>query len=237
MTAMKDAFAKAAKIDPKLLDLKAAAVQALEATKHNLRRATTRFAATLAQRRELREAIAADFLQRVAAEKGIDTKDTAATATPKVKEQPADGSVKVTAYKVPSYRRRTHEEREAALQSAGRAAASMASAYDRQIDGRSIGELRWGELQAMRHQNAFNAASFLRFGTEATANFILLDKIEAYCRVDDHSMKIRDVISAAQLQALAEEADVEAPRMIGAGMEAWVNWLETQRGQRGAIAQ
>jgi hypothetical protein len=50
-------------------------------------------------------------------------------------------------------------------------------------------------------------------------------------------MKIRDVISAAQLQALAEEADVEAPRMIGAGMEAWVNWLETQRGQRGAIAQ
>jgi hypothetical protein len=236
MTAMKDAFAKAAKIDPKLLDLKAAAVQALEATKHNMRRATTRFAATLAQRRELREAIALDFLQRVATEKEIDTKDTAPTATPKVKEQPADGSVKVTAYKVPSYRRRTHEEREAALASAGRAAVSMASAYDRQIDGRSIGELRWGELQAMRHQNAFNAASYLRFGTEATANFILLDKIEAYCRVTDHSTKVKDTISEAQLQMLSDEADTEAPRLIGEGMQAWVSWLEQQRKPQEAIA-
>jgi hypothetical protein len=229
MTAMKDAFAKAG-VDTKAHDLRSAALDALNVAKGNVARAATRFSAMLKTKGELREAIARDYLERLAGERAPDK-----PAAPIV--EPSAGSVKVTAYKVPQHRRRTHAEREAALASAGRAAASMATAYDQQIDGHAIGELRWGELQALRHSNAFNAASYLRFGTEATANFILLDKIEAYCRVDDHSTKVRDVISEAQLQALAEEADVEAPRLIGAGMEAWVNWLEQQRGQRGAIAQ
>lgn len=228
MTAFKDAFAKAGMNTGKL-DLRAAANEALEAAKGNVARAATRFSAVLKSKGELREAVALDYLERLAA-------DQLGEAPPEPASiEPAAGSVKVSAYKVPPHRRRTHAEREAALQGAGRAAASMATAYDRQIDGRAIGELRWGELQALRHNNAFNAASYLRYGTEATANFILLDKIEAHCRVDDHATKVRDVISEVQLRVLSEEADAEAPRLIGTGMEAWVNWLEQQRGQK-AIA-
>ena len=228
MTAIKDALAKAG-MDTGKLDLRAAATEALDAAKGNVERAVLRFAAILAKRSELREAIARDYLDRLAAERGLQQPEETIDA-------PAAGSIKVREHKVRQHRRRTHEERQAALQGAGRAAASMATAYDRQIDGRSIGDLRWGELQALRHENAINAASYLRFGTEATANFILLDKIEAHVRVTDHGTKVKDVISEAQLQLLADEADGEAPRWIGAGMQAWIVWLEQQRNNQKAIA-
>jgi hypothetical protein len=233
MTAIKDAFAKAG-MDTGKLDLRAAATEALDAAKGNVARAATRFSAVLKSKGELREAIALDYLQRLAAE----PPQPAAAEQPQAQPSatPAAGSIKVKEHKVRQHRRRTHEEREAALRSAGHAAASMAGAYDRQIDGRPIGELRWGELQALRHNNAFNAASYLRYGNEATANFILLDKLEAHVRVTDHSSKVKDVIGEAQLQVLSDEADVEAPRLIGEGMQAWVTWLETQRDNRRAIA-
>jgi hypothetical protein len=219
MTAMKDAFRKAG-VDTEKLSLRSAANEALDAALGNVARAVPRFAAML-KRGELREAIAREYLERVAAERGHAPVET-----------PTTGSIEVREHRVKKHRRRTHDEREAALQSAGHAAASMATAYDRQIDGRPIGDLAWGELQALRHENAINAASYLRFGTEATANFILLDKIEAHCRVTDHGMKVKDAISEEQLRMLIEQADDEAPRWIGAGMQAWIGWLEQQRSQK-----
>ena len=218
MTAMKDAFAKAG-ADTKALELRAAANDALEAAKGNAERAALRFVAILKKRSELLETLAFDYLKRLAAERGLP--EPAAAIAPI--------GHRVREHKVREYHRRSHAEREAALQGAGRVAASLRTAYDRQIDGRSLGELRWGELQALRHQHAIDAASFLRFGTQATADFLLLDKIEAHCRVDDHTTKVREAIGEEQLRALSEEADAEAPRLISAGMQRYIATLEQDR--------
>ena len=69
---------------------------------------------------------------------------------------------------------------------------AMRTIFDeRRIDGRAVGDLAWGELLRACHTRALIAASALQQTNEATEDAILLNKIEAFARVDDHSRKVQ----------------------------------------------
>jgi hypothetical protein len=136
-----------------------------------------------------------------------------------------EGSVKVRDFEVASYRRRTHEEKQAALAAAGRLANSVYEAI--QIRGTAIGDLRWGELRTLVGEHAVSAASHLREGKDATANAILLRKIFNYASVTDTRAKIRDVVPAAKIKEMIEEASIEAPLFIEKFMHQYADSLKT----------
>ena len=161
-----------------------------------------------------------DYVRRIAAEPdGI-----AAVA---VDTRPKDVEVR----KHDRHRKRTTAEREAALRVAGIEAAEIRTVFEHRVNGRAIGDLRWGELGAMVRDNAVDAASFLKLGTEATANAILLFKVQRHASVDDHSTLVRQVITAAQLQAFVDEAYAEAPRFVEAGMRTYAKAVAEHRGE------
>jgi hypothetical protein len=120
-------------------------------------------------------------------------------------------------------RQRTPEEKAAILR-------VTVSLFDRrEINGRPVGDMRWGEVQHEVRDNAVNAASYLRLGTQATANALLLKKILDHAVVQDHSTKIRDVISPELFARLDEEATKEAPLFIEKGMRRYATSLETSK--------
>jgi hypothetical protein len=152
------------------------------------------------------------------------------TCKPAAKPAPAkptqaDGSVQVRDFEVPAYRRRTHEEKQAALAAAGRLADSVYEAIS--IRGTAIGELRWGELRTLVAEHAMSAASHLREGKDATANAILLRKIFDYASVPDTRAKIRDVVPAAKIREMIEEASIEAPMFIEKFMHRYAESLKS----------
>jgi hypothetical protein len=190
-------------------ELRQRAVEILRANAGNISKATAPFCALLRKRADLLAVLADPYLARLAAE---------------VKAKP----IAVRAHR--RQRKRTATERAAAMHVAGEQVAALRSVFDRQIDGRPIGDLAWGELRAMVHANAVNAASYLRLGTNATEDAILLDKIEAHARVDNHATRIREIISAAQLEEYVAQAQREAPRLIELGMKQYAATIETRRG-------
>jgi hypothetical protein len=214
VTAFKDAFEKAG-MNTAGAELYKLATDALRGHGGSAEKTATKFCQMLKKREDLLRALALEFLRGVAADMG-----TQAPASIK--------NIKVREHK--RHRPRSEEERTGALIAAGTAVEALRSIFDeRHIDGRPIGDLRWGELQGMVHTNANNAASYLRLGTEATENAILLDKIEAFAQVEDHSRKIRQVLSAADLERLAVEARREAPRLVELGMKYYATTIEQRR--------
>jgi hypothetical protein len=190
-------------------------IDALRGHGGSAEKAASKFCQMLRKRNDLLNALVLEFLRRVAADMG-----TQAPASIK--------NIKVREHR--RHRPRTEEERTGALVAAGTAIEAMRSIFDeRHIDGRPIGDLRWGELLGMVHTNANNAASYLRLGTEATENAILLDKIEAFAQVEDHSTKIRQVLSATDLERLSNEAHREAPRLVELGMKYYATTIEQRR--------
>jgi hypothetical protein len=193
-------------------ELRKLAIEALRAHRGDPTAALAKFAAMLRKRNDLLDAIAFDYLQ------SIQRKE-------KIEPPPPEKPVKVREHR--RQRQRTKEERNAALSVAARQVEVLGSIFDqRQINGRPIGDMRWGELTRECRDNALNAASYLRLGAEATENALLLKKIHDFAVVDDHARKIRDVINAEQLDRLSQEARRETPHMIEIGMRQYAHAIE-----------
>jgi hypothetical protein len=215
VTAFKDAFEKAG-MNTAGAEAYKLGVDALRGHGGSAERAAPKFCNMLRKRNDLLNALAVEFLRWVAIDMGTQPRPVSIK------------NIKVREHK--RHRPRSEEERTGALIAAGTAVEALRSIFDeRHIDGRPIGDLRWGELQGMVHTNANNAASYLRLGTEATENAILLDKIEAFAQVEDHSRKVRQVLSAADLERLDGEARREAPRLVELGMKYYATTIEQRR--------
>lgn len=219
MTAFRDAFQKAG-MNTAGAELFKLATDALRNHGGSAEKAAGKFCTLLRKRNDLLNALALDFLHRVAA-------DMAAAA-------PAIKPVDVRKHK--RQRPRTQSERAGAFAAATTSAQAMRTIFDeRRIDGRAVGDLGWGELLRLRHTYALLAASTLQLSNEATENAILLNKIEAFAQVDDHTRKVRDVLSATDLERFDQEARLAAPRVIEMGMRNYANLIE-QRNGLGEIA-
>jgi hypothetical protein len=136
---------------------------------------------------------------------------------------------------VHEHKRRTPSQRGAALTTRGTIAAAVLTAYDYKVDGRSIGDIRWGELQSLCRQKLSNGASYLRLGTEEIAHFLVLEKIVRHGQAVDHSMKTRDAVSARVLQGFIDDSILEAPRYVGMAMQAAIDTV-AQESQRKALS-
>ncbi len=217
MTAFKDAFEKAG-MNTAGAELFKLATAALKNHGGNPDKAAGKFCTLLRKRNDLLTALALEFLRRVA---------TDMAATPSTKDVP------VRDYKTRAHKRqrpRTDSERAGALVAAATAAKAMGNIFDeRRIDDRAIGDFSWGELLTAIHSEAHLAASYLRQGTQATANALLLDKIEAFAQVADHTTKIRDVLTATDLARLDQEATREAPHVVERGMKLFIATVEERQ--------
>lgn len=218
MTAIRDALTRAG-INTAGIELKKMATEALRSNGGSVEQATVKMTRSMRKRDDLLAALVRDFLQRVAAETPVAAREKKVDVREHKRQRP-----------------RTAAERSGALVAAGTAVQALRSIFEQRIiDGRPIGDLRWGELRAMVHANASSAASYLRLGTEATENAILLDKIEAFAQVEDHSTKIRQVLTAQDLERLDAEAQREAPRLVEMGMRYYTTTVEQRRSRE--IAQ
>jgi hypothetical protein len=199
-------------IDTAAAELRKLAQEALKNNRGNINVAAEKFTAMLMlmKRRDLVGSLALQYLKQIAAEPEV----VIALAAAALEGRPKDVKVKQHS----RHRKRTTAEREAALRVAGISVDAINDALGYRIGGRRVGDFAWGELGTMVMENAQNAASYLRLGTEATANALLLFKIKNHASVDDHEMTIGQVISPADMQVMIDEAYVEAPRVVEIGM-------------------
>lgn len=159
--------------------------------------------------------LARDYLRRIVGRgEGhgwIETQKWDADPTP-----PHDvGSIKVREHDVRQHRRRTQAEKEAAEK------AMMASAdavFEMQINGRAIGNIAIGELQALKRDLVADASQKLMLGTEQVRNAVLAELIEQHGHVEDQLTRVRDAVSASTLNSLVKQAEQEAPRRIAEAM-------------------
>ena len=170
------------------------------------------FVKALLKQRDLLDALALDFLQDVAA----DTKPS--------REQP---KVKVSTYNVPEHGRRTPSQVLAAKEAAALQATAIFDAI--QIDGQSIGNIKWRELIPLARDKAGSGASHFRLGTHDTEIAVLLLSIEAYTQVSDEETTVREAVPPAVLARLVDEARVAAPRLIEESMAMHRRRIEEQR--------
>ena len=125
------------------------------------------------------------------------------------------GSIKVRDHDVRQHRRRTQAEKEAAE------AAMLASAdaiFEMQINGRAIGSIAIGELRALKRDLVDDASHKLMLGAEQVRNAVLAELIEQHCQVDDQLIRVREAVSASQLNSFVSQAEQEAPRRIAEAM-------------------
>ena len=169
------------------------------------------------QKEKLIDDLARAFLHQVAG-RGSDQhmiEDLGRNAAPTPPTPPVVGSIKVKHHDVRQHRRRTHEEKEAAMQ------AMMASAeavFELQIEGRAIGNIAIGELASLKRHLIDDASHKLMLGTEQARNAVLCELIEQHCRVDDQLTRVRGACNARTLQELFERAEQEAPRRVSEAM-------------------
>jgi len=213
-TAFGAAFKKAG-FNPGLAQLYALAAKCLQRHDKTPARALVDFVKEVARQVELRDVLHLDFLQRV-----VDDMKTATAAERQKKEK----KVHIEKYDVPAYDRRPHGAVLAAR--AAMLAGAEAIYLSRKIDGRPIGEITWAALRRLVSENATNAASFLRLGTTATENALILDKISKYARVSDGSKLVRDIVPPQQLSDMIEQARLEAPRVVERGMRAYAETVQ-----------
>ena len=136
------------------------------------------------------------------------------------------GSIKVKEHDVRQHRRRTHAEKEAAMQ------AMMASAeavFELSINGRAIGGIAIGELPELKRVLIDDASHKLMLGTEQARNAVLAELIEQHCTVQDQLTRVRDAVSAKTLAQLVQQAEQEAPRRISVAMRAAADAIEHRR--------
>ena len=208
-----------------MTDLHQAALDALRRD-GNPSKALHAFVRTLQRRRDLLNALALDYLKRIgghgrfetqvsdAAKPGGGDQITSETQSSRVAAVPA---IKVKPYKVPQHRRRTHEQKQAAI--AAWKASAQAIYEARRIDDKPIGDLKWRELRALIHDNAVGAVSHLMLGLAQTRDVILMQKIYNHATVSVDEARIRDIVGPEVLQRYDDEASNEAPIRISENME------------------
>jgi hypothetical protein len=199
-------------IDTAGAELRTRAREALKLNRGNVGVAADKLTTLLMKnkRRDLVGVLVLQYVQRIAAEPEV----VAAIA---VDGRPKDVTVK----QHDRHRKRTTAEREAALRVAGITSEAINDALSYRINGRRVGDIAWAELGTMVHDNAKDASHFLHLGTEATAHALLLHKIKQHASVDDQTMTIRQVISAADMQQMIDAAHAEAPRLVKLGMDQY----------------
>ena len=135
--------------------------------------------------------------------------------------------ISVSEHKVSAHKRRTPEQKAAAL------AAAMLSAdaiFDRVRVGKKVlGDLHWRELRACVKEQALVASNYLQLGLQDTEVAILLDKIEAYGKPADESVLVRNFVSAETANRLREEARLEAARLVTEAMSGYAKKIEQRR--------
>jgi hypothetical protein len=130
--------------------------------------------------------------------------------------KPTDiGSIKVREHDVRQHRRRTQAEKDAAEQAM---LASADAVFEMQINGRAIGNIAIGELHALKRDLVDDASHKLMLGAEQVRNAVLAELIEQHCTVDDQLIRVREAISASQLNSFVSQAEQEAPRRIAEAM-------------------
>jgi hypothetical protein len=194
-------------------DLAKFAANILQHNDGDAEKALPKFDAALRKNDGLRHAVLFDYLSRVQPQKQG--------------RKPRNKSVHVDEHQ--RNKPRSKAEREAEMRSAEHHVEVLRSVFEHQVNNRPIGQFRWGELTLAVRENAYNAASYLRLGTEATANALLLDKVHGHARVDDHETLVSAVLSAKQLQSYLEEAQREAPLRIEEGMHRYAASLEASQ--------
>lgn len=216
MTAMSDKL-KAAGVDTAAAKLYTTAVDLLR--KQTPEQAAPAFWQRLIADRYLRDALLRDYLHRVATDMAAGKKAAGEGQTRHEIQgsgaPPAAGSVSVKGYKVPPYRRRTQEEKEAAMDAKMK---TLDAIYERKIGRMVLGDIAWESLQSLAREAADSAARRLMFGLADTEDAILLIKAAEHAHVDDGRTPVRAVIPATTLAKYAEEARAEAPRIIEIGM-------------------
>ena len=221
MTAMADAMKKAG-VNTATSGVYTVACEHLKQAGNSPQKAASAFARVLRGRSDFLLVVAQHYLTSVAADMAGKPDDRTVE-----KESVADPGPKPSARRlipVREHKRRTPEQVAAEKQAW---AASAAAIYDtRQVNGMPIGSIKWHELQAICHDNAMSAASYLRLGTEATENALLLNKISAYAVVSEMDRTVRDVVPAEVVARLADEARVEAPHLIETGMRLYADHVE-----------
>lgn len=196
-------------------DLAKSAAEVLQASNNDAEKALPKFDALLKKRDDLRHALLFDYLSRLQPEK---------PPAPRVKN-----------VHVGEHRRRkprSEDERKGEMAAAAHHGEVLRNVFEHHVNDRPIGQFRWGELTLAVRDNAYNAASYLRLGTEATANALLLDKIHGHARVEDHEKRVKEILNAKQLQAYLEEARREAPLRIEEGMHRYAASLEASQPQQ-----
>ena len=224
MTAIRDAMTRAG-VDTTGAELRAAALDALKNNRGNVEKAAMQLGALVIKRRDLLRTLTLDFVRRLAGE-------PEALERVAVTERQRD----VTVDRHKRHRRRTREERAAALRVAAGEADAMRSVFDRRVNGRPIGDLAWGELTKMVQNNADDAASFLKLGIDYAANALLLRKVKSFAQVEDHATPVRRIITAVQLQTFIDEAEREAPLVVEAGMREYAQTIAEKTTMKGIAA-
>jgi len=165
--------------------------------------------------------LARDFLQRVAG-RGLGRTDAEAR-TAAAKPTPPKGSIKVKQHGVTAHRRRTPEEKAAAMEAM---MATASAVFEMKINGRALGNIRIGELATLKRDLIADASNKLMLGTEQARNAVLAELIEQHATVHDQLMPVREAINAKTLNELVAQADQEAPRRIAEGMRRAAQAME-----------
>lgn len=124
---------------------------------------------------------------------------------------------------------RTEEQKAATLIGMAATSRAIMTAFDRHMDGRRLGDIRWGELTTVRERLVVSLINALQVGRLEVENIILIDKIIAHIRVPDHTIKIADAVSAKQLEEFTEQARAEAPGWAARGVHAYIASLQEAR--------
>ena len=135
------------------------------------------------------------------------------------------GSIKVREHKVRPHRRRTPEERQAAL--IGTAKVTAQQIYRMTVAGRPLGDIRFGELASLKQQHVREATNNLMLGIKQVETAILFEKITEHCTAEPDT-KIRDAIKPDVLQRLVSEAQHEAPQRTELGMRRAAEVMENR---------
>lgn len=103
---------------------------------------------------------------------------------------------------------------------------SMFDSY--KIGNELVADISYQRIASLVRENAGNAASYLRLGTEATENAVLLDMIAKHGIPSDQDTKVRELLTPAQFSEYVDRARKATPRLIEHGMKLYAKAIENR---------
>jgi hypothetical protein len=103
---------------------------------------------------------------------------------------------------------------------------SMFDSY--KIGGELVADISYERIASLVRENAGNAASYLRLGTEATENAILLDMIAKHGIPPNQTAKVRELLTPAQFAEFVLSARKATPLVIERGMRLYAKAIENR---------